>query len=206
MSEAVDAALGAPERALLARQAHALARATRPWQWRECHNPWARSAPLFDSWDMLDLCRKLAHAVRPLLGPDLILFDSGFTPDPWDTGGWRDDAIAFPVEPLAGCTVFVSCGEGATETAAGLATVCALAPGDRYRPHGLAFFARIFPSTARYLRDAGHPRHRALMEHVPLVNAATMPLFLVAGEDRADNDFVTGFNPRAPYWAAPPEL
>ena len=39
------------------------------------------------------------------------------------------------------------------------------------------------------------------MEEQPLINYATRPLWLVRGEDRAGNDFVTGFAPPVPRWA-----
>ena len=42
---------------------------------------------------------------------------------------------------------------------------------------------------------------RAAMEARPLVNYTTRPLWLVAGQDRAGSDFVTGFSPAVPRWA-----
>jgi hypothetical protein len=39
------------------------------------------------------------------------------------------------------------------------------------------------------------------MEEQVLINFCTRPLWLVRGEDRAGNDFVTGFAPAAPRWA-----
>lgn len=64
------------------------------------------------------------------------------------------------------------------------------------------FAARYFPSSSRYLRDPTTPVHRALTERYPLFNYARTPLWLVRGEDRAQNDFVTGFNARAGYWTS----
>ena len=63
-----------------------------------------------------------------------------------------------------------------------------------------AYVVRYFPATSHYSRDPAAPVHRALTKRYPLLNYARMPLWLVHGEDRADNDFVTGFNARAGFW------
>lgn len=69
------------------------------------------------------------------------------------------------------------------------------------RTHPLAFAVRYFPASSRYLRQANHPLHQALTERYPLLNYARLPLWLVRGTDRADNDFITGFRSRAGRWA-----
>ena len=61
---------------------------------------------------------------------------------------------------------------------------------------------RYFPASSRYNRDPAAPVHRALTERYPLFNYAQMPLWLVHGEDRAQNDFVTGFNVHAGFWTS----
>jgi hypothetical protein len=61
---------------------------------------------------------------------------------------------------------------------------------------------QYFPASSRYIRDPAHPLHQALTERQPLINHATVPLWLVSGEDRADNDFVSGFQPKAAFWSA----
>ncbi|RME62516.1 MAG: hypothetical protein D6782_12040 [Alphaproteobacteria bacterium] len=167
---------------------HAADVTPRPWHWRALHNPWSRAAALFDAWGFLDLCSDAAllQPVRTAIGDDIILFDSFWLPDPWDEGG-NGDALFFPVAPLAGVTL-----------------LCDFAAGAAAGPGPTAFGARYFPATARYLRDPAHPAHMALMERLPWVNYAAMPLWLVAGEDRAGNDFVTGFNPRAAFWSEAP--
>ncbi len=197
--------------------------APRPWHWRELHNPWSRAAVLQDAWGFLDLCGHLASLgpVRSALGDDIVLFDSFWLPDPWEPGrgGWRTDRILFPVEPLQGLTVLCACAPGsAVEFRIGARRVeldpgagVAFGPdcwyrvdadsGDARPGRPLLFGARLFPATSLYLRDAGHPAHIALMEYLPLFNFAAMPLWQVAGEDRADNDFVTGFRTSAPYWS-----
>lgn len=62
------------------------------------------------------------------------------------------------------------------------------------------YAVRYFPASSQYNRDPAAPVHRALTERYPLFNYAQMPLWLVHGEDRAQNDFVTGFNARAGFW------
>jgi hypothetical protein len=59
---------------------------------------------------------------------------------------------------------------------------------------------RYFSASSRYIRDPSARMHRALTERYPLFNYARMPLWLVNGQDRGGNDFVTGFNVRAGFW------
>lgn len=197
----------------------------RAWHWRELHNPWSRAAAIYDAWGILDCCRDLAalETVRFMIGDDIILFDSFWLPDPWKAAdpASRTDRIMFPVEPCAGLTVLCALATDVRSRPAMIFRTndrrIALVPGRllvvesacRYRIDGSrsrspsVFGARYFPATCRYLRDPAHAAHMALMEHLPLFNFAKMPLWLVAGEDRADNDFVTGFRPQAPFWSAP---
>ena len=203
--------------------------AARPWHYWELHNPWSRAGMLYDSWGFLELCqtRALLDRVTELIGPDIVLFDSGWLPDPSltpgagiDTAdpGLSSDASRFPVEPLGGATVLVAF---AKETHRGLSVdlgsiqlpfesgvVCAVEARVAYRVRGLdevglpsVYVARYFPGTARYLRDPALAVHRDLTERYPLLNYARLPLWLVRGEDRAENDFVTGFSVRAAYWS-----
>ena len=203
--------------------------AVRPWHYWELHNPWSRAGMHYDSWGFLDLCQipALLDPVTELIGPDIVLFDSGWLPDPSVTRGagtdtadpeLSSDAGRFPVEPLGGATVFVAFAE---ETHGGLSVdlgsiqlpfesgvVCAVGALMAYRVCGLdevglpsVYVARYFPGTARYLRDPALAVHRDLTERYPLLNYARLPLWLVRGEDRAENDFVTGFSVRAAYWS-----
>jgi hypothetical protein len=73
--------------------------------------------------------------------------------------------------------------------------------GEACDHHPIGYAIRYFPATSRYLRRRDVPLHRHLSELYPLVNYAQFPLWLVRGVDRADNDFVTGFNSRAGRWA-----
>ena len=158
----------------------------RPWLFWEWHNPWSRASACLDSWTVLDLCSApaLLQAVAEAIGSDIVLFDSQLVPNPalpWqqepDT---RNDPTYFPLEGGA-CGVVTSL------------PVCD-------RASGYELLVRYFPADRQYSRDPSHPAHVLLTERYPWVNYRTMPLWLVAGEDRADNDFVTGFNPKAGRW------
>jgi hypothetical protein len=206
----------------------------RPWHYWELHNPWSRAGMLYDSWGFLELCqtRALLDPVTELIGPDIVLFDSGWLPDPSLTPGagidtadpeLSSDALRFPVEPLGGATVVVAFAEethralsvdlGSIRLPFDSGVVCAVEAGVAYRVCGLdevglpsVYVARYFPGTARYLRDPALAVHRDLTERYPLLNYARLPLWLVRGEDRAQNDFVTGFSVRAAYWSTVPVL
>ena len=96
----------------------------RPWYYWELHNPWGRSAHIFDSWQFLDLLKseEIIEWLSPFLGSDIILFESRFYPDLYEsfTKGdfFHSDADYFPVEPLKGITVRISIpsqtGKGST--------------------------------------------------------------------------------------------
>jgi hypothetical protein len=212
-----------------AAKVRAVGAAVRPWHYWELHNPWSRAGTVYDSWGFLGLCQTpaLLDPVAELIGADIVLFDSSWLPDHsltgsagTDTAGLElsSDAPRFPVEPLGGATVLVAFAE---ETHAGLTVdlgstqlpfrsgvVCALEARVAYRVCGLdeaglppVYVARYFPGTARYLRDPALAVHRDLTERYPLLNYARLPLWQVRGEDRAENDFVTGFSVRAAYWS-----
>jgi hypothetical protein len=204
--------------------------AVRPWHYWELHNPWSRAGTVYDSWGFLELCQApaLLDPVTELIGPDIVLFDSGWLPDPASTRGAGpdtadpelvSDAARFPVEPLGGATVLVAFARethtrlsvdlGPIQLPFGSRVVCALQARVAHRVCGLdepglpsVYVARYFPATARYLRDPALAVHRVLTERYPLLNYARLPLWLVRGEDRAENDFVTGFSVRAAYWGA----
>jgi hypothetical protein len=148
---------------------------------------------------------------------------------------WTTDLHRFPVEPRAGVTALLSlvdwgergwrfdCVPGSHDDPARSADALevSLHPGElllcdaglRYRLDGpsqqiepLGYAMRYFPASSRYLRQGHSPVHIELTERYPLLNYSRMPLWLVRGADRADNDFVTGFRPRAGRWAAGPGL
>jgi hypothetical protein len=60
---------------------------------------------------------------------------------------------------------------------------------------------RYFPSSSNFVRDPRYPANWLAMEEQVLLNYTTRALWLVAGQDRAGNDFVTGFSEQIPSWA-----
>jgi hypothetical protein len=139
----------------------------------------------------------LHFAVDPACGVTVLLY--------FGTG--QDDAITFEFAPSRP-------SEQSDETT-DHASPQRLEPGqilaiDAHLPYRLSgpgapqaptvFAVRYFPATSRYLRDPTAGAHRALTERYPLLNHARLPLWLARGQDRAENDFVTGFNVRAGYW------
>jgi hypothetical protein len=201
----------------------------RPWDYAELHNPWARSAASYDSWGFLDLCQSsaLVDAIATLIGEDVILFDSQWLPDRWHAPGresdLESDAHRFPVDPPNGVTALIAFADapsasirigvddprpcvsfdlarGTVLLVGHMTPYCLQSSLANGRP--AVFAVRYFPASSRYNRDAAAPVHRALTERYPLFNYARMPLWLVRGEDRAQNDFVTGFNMRAGFWTS----
>lgn len=142
---------------------------------------------------------------------------------------WMRDEHRPPVEPRAGATALFSvvdwfvmgsqleclpgshtgarCSTEALDITPRAGELLICHPKLRYRitcatrTQPLACVVRYFPASSRYLRQASHPMHQALTERYPLLNYARLPLWLVRGSDRADNDFVTGFRARAGRWA-----
>lgn|GEM_PF-1367069 len=88
----------------------------RPWQYSALHNPWGPCAQLYDAWGFLDLCQapEIIDRLIPLMGPDIILYDTQLTPDPWTEkltrGDRTSDRLLCPVEPLAGFVVRIAFG------------------------------------------------------------------------------------------------
>ena len=143
----------------------------------------------------------------------------------------ESDAHRFPVDPPRGLTVLIGvadaprgavrvhyrpshlrhaaerCGNVSLDLEPGTVLFldsrvpyCVRAARDSTVPS--AYAVRYFPASSRYSRDPAAPVHRALTERHPLINYARMPLWLVHGQDRGDNDFVTGFNARAGFWTS----
>lgn len=200
----------------------------RPWFLWELHNPWSRAASNVDSWKFLDLCQsaELAQLVTPFIGEDIILFDSQFSPDLHEAGksetSWRNDRLRCPVHPLHGLVVRIPFSDLIHEnvkfiyrTGRSREQVIQVKTGRiichninlAHRIDGIdnlvrpiEYVIRYFPATSRYQRDPSSKLHRELMEQYPLINYAQIPLWLVQGEDKADNDFVTGFQPKPGRW------
>ena len=206
---------------------------TRPWHLWELHNPWGRSAQKIDSWKFLELCQSpdLLALITPLIGADIVLYDSQFAPDSCASGHsgrpWITDRLRCPVEPLAGLVVRIpfsasvhkqtsfvyqtgGCKPGAAQTRRVDFNPGRIICHDirlHYHVQGLEhptlpveYVIRYFPATSRYLRDPTAKIQRELTERYPLLNYTQMPLWLVQGEDKGDNDFVTGFQLKAGRW------
>ena len=204
-------------------------RKKRPWLLWELHNPWSRSASVADSWKFLELCQSetlLSH-IAPLMGEDIILFDSQFSPDLRDAGNsessWQNDRLRCPASPLQGLVARIPFACPANESARFIyqpgpsaqqaieyrdgAVLChnidlnyRIVARKKAAQQPWEYVIRYFPATSRYLRDPATEFHSELTERYPLLNYAKMPLWLVRGDDRAGNDFVTGFQPKAGRW------
>lgn len=195
----LDATLCAPATAA----ARALA-AQRPWQEQlsGIHNPFGRHAAVNDAWKFLDIAESTAvlDVVDAALGPDIVLWDSELYID------FRafafDEAQYWPVDPLAGLVAAVALDSGTFL----LADITRLAESTAPLPldGSLQYVLRYMPATSRFNRDPGFPPTRRATEARPLVNYMTRPLWLLRGEDRAGNDFSTGFVIPAPRWAHTP--
>jgi len=207
----------------------------RPWHLWNLHNPWGASALNVDSWKFLDLCQsaEFLEQISQLIGDDIILYDSQFSPDLSKMNqlplSWTTDSLRCPVEPLSGLVVRVPFTDSINEDL----KVVYHTEGDinktdqiheqsleiktgqilchdinlYYRIEGIEqlkqpmeYVIRYYPATSHYVRDQTTKLHRNLTELFPLLNYAQMPLWLVRGEDKADNDFVTGFQPKAGRW------
>jgi hypothetical protein len=168
------------------------------------HNPWGHAATIGHAWRFLDLCEHAAvvDAVAGVIGEDVILWDAELH---LEGAAYRRFVEAgcegryWPAEPLAGAVVLVAPMQ--PDQGARVVRLDAIAPSDVADAAEPLIVIRYQPATSRYVRDPRAPRHRALMEDNPLLNDVHRPLWLVRGEDRAGNDFVTGFAPPVPRWA-----
>ncbi len=191
----------------------------------ELHNPFSRSAACTDSWQLLDICQAsgLVKHLSRLIGDDIVLFDSQILPNPALPGvqpdGWHNDTLHFPLDGAGGFTIRLPFGEPGPrvmECRGSDAPVVEVeyAPGEilihsaeleyrvptKQRRTGSEYVVRYFSARRRYIRDRDHPAQIALTERFPWINYAKLPLWLVSGSDRADNDFVTGFSARVGRW------
>jgi hypothetical protein len=183
------------------RAAAAAALARKPWPELLCgvHNPFGRHACVSDAWAFLDVAESDAvlGPLEAVLGPDLVLWDGEILPDA--SAFAADEARWWPVEPLAGALVVI----GLTDGAMLLVDIVRLAAlhGTLALTAGPLYVLRMMPATSRYLRDDRAAPNRHGAEVRVLVNHARTPIWLVRGEDRAGNDFATGFSLPAAQWA-----
>jgi hypothetical protein len=184
--------------------------ALQPWPRQErlsgLHNPWGFGAGLVDPWLVLDLCEdaQVLDAAQQFIGPDIVL---------WDTELYLQGSIYlqfvregregryWPAAPLQGAIVIIPLGSDEQ------ALVCMdLASVSKEALSALELSAPIYvfrymPATSAFQRDARAPANWTAMQEQPLLNFTRRPLWLVRGEDRAGNDFVSGFLPQVPRWA-----
>ena len=172
------------------------------------HNPWGHAATIGHAWRFLDLCEHPAavDAVTSVIGDDVILWDAELHLAAVDYRRFVDagrEGRYWPAEPLAGAVMLVA--PMRPDECARVVALDALSTQDvvGFAASEPLLVVRYQPATSRYVRDPHAPRHRALMEDNPLLNYVHRPLWLVHGEDRAGNDFVTGFAPPVPRWAGP---
>lgn len=172
------------------------------------HNPWGYASRLLDSWAMLDLCEsaQLLDVVETVLGPDIVLWDSAL----WLASMVPDrevklasDALYWPVTPLAGTLVALPLPDSpaSVDIALTLLDVQRIDPQPPLHVEKGLLLIRYMPSTSHFERDPAFPAHQAMARHDPLINYANRPLWLVRGQDHANNDFVTGFDVTVPSWS-----
>jgi hypothetical protein len=162
------------------------------------HNPFGHHACRTQAWSFLDIAESpyLLDCVEDVIGPDIILWDSelylhqlALTPD---------EGQYWPVEPLAGTIAVISlerCEFGLIDIGRLGEALTAFAAD-----HGAALAVRYMPATSHLNRDAAFAANRRATEARPLVNYAKRPIWLMRGEDHANNDFVTGFMVPAARW------
>ena len=170
------------------------------------HNPWGHGDALVDPWLLLDLCEDPAilDAVEALIGPDIVLWDTELFLEAATYQRFVEEGREgryWPAMPLLGAVALVPAGEPARDvTCVDLAQIGqkSLPPLDSHAP---LYVVRYMPATSHFVRDGRALANWVAMEEQPLINYTTRPLWLVRGEDRAGNDFVTGFSPPVPRWA-----
>jgi hypothetical protein len=189
--------------------AHELA-ARRPPLRRErlsgIHNPWGHASVLADAWRFLDLCEDpaIVDRVAQRIGPDIVLWDSELHLEAASYRRFVEDEREgryWPATPLAGAVVLVAPDRGAASVSCLELASIADAAWPALDPGAPLYVIRYMPATSHFAREPHAPANWIAMEEQPLVNYATRPLWLVRGEDRAGNDFITGFSPAVPRWA-----
>jgi hypothetical protein len=103
------------------------------------------------------------------------------------------------VDPLAG-TLLILALDSATAVLVDIRRLSVCRSALPLPPSPL-YVLRYMPGTSHFNRDPLFEANRYAAEHRPLVNYTKRPLWLVRGEDRGANDFVTGFSVRVGQWA-----
>lgn len=161
------------------------------------HNPFGHHACVAQAWSFLDIAesRQLLDGVEDVMGPDIILWDSELYPCRLSLPS--DEAMCWPVDPLAGTIVLVSLERAEF----GLIDIAKLPEAlTDFDMGGATLAMRYMPATSHFNRDQSFPANRHVTEVRPLVNYAKRPIWLVRGEDRANNDLAAGFMVPASRW------
>ncbi|HKS84250.1 MAG TPA: resolvase [Pseudolabrys sp.] len=168
------------------------------------HNPWSNTAVPANRWAFLDLCevKAIVAPAAGLIGSDVILWDSQLYLSASDYNSFvasGREGRYWPVHPLAGVVALISFGARLSGMHARLADIreTFVLPPNWEAP---LLAIRYFPGSSRFVRDPRYPANWVAMEEQVLLNYTTRALWLVAGQDRAGNDFVTGFSEQSPSW------
>ncbi len=171
------------------------------------HNPWGHAVGLTDPWVFLELCESgsVVTLANDLIGPDVILWDSELFAEARGYARFLNEGREgryWPATPLAGAVVVLPVGRVDPPVLG--ARLDDLGPEllDGIDPSEPLYVVRLMPATSHFDRDPHHPAQRACMEEQVLINYANRPLWLLSGNDRANNDLVTGFAPAVPVWAS----
>lgn len=169
------------------------------------HNPWGLAAGLTDPWRFLDLCESapVADAFERVIGPDIVLWDSELYLHARDYRAFVADGREgryWPAKPLAGAVALIALG---ARPALHVMDVQGLSlPAGFVADDAPLYVIRAMPASSTFSRDPNTPANRTAMQEQLLINYTTRPLWLLRGEDRAGNDFVTGFASDPPRWAS----
>lgn len=83
------------------------------------HNPWGKSAHLFNSWALLDICQSdaILELITPLIGPDIILWESAFYGYSAlnRNNKWTRHSDFSPIEPMQGIVVRIGIDHSGVE-------------------------------------------------------------------------------------------
>ncbi len=183
-------------------------RALRPAPWPErlaaLHNSWSNTAVQADRWAFLDLCQSpmILVGIKALIGPDVVLWDSQLYLRSADYEAFTTDGREgryWPIYPLVGAVAIVSFSNEypVLHRKISSSPTDPLALADADQP---VYVIRYFAGSSKFTRDPRYPANWLAMEEQVLLNYTSRALWLVAGEDRASNDFVTGFSEQIPSW------
>lgn len=168
------------------------------------HNPFGRAGGLADAWAFLDLAESewLCDVLEPVIGPDILLWDSELflSREAWLAERAREGRF-WPFDitgrQAVGAVVEVALDSGE----------CQVTSLDQVAgtpvPEGDATYVLRFASAAlQFLREGSAAPNRACALERPLVNYANRPLWLVRGENVAGNSLAKGYTSLSPHWSA----